>query len=72
MKKALLIIGIVLIVAAVLSLSFSLLNRYVYYHMLDGSTEHYAALRHRMTVFFAVGAAAAVIGVGCIIVRVII
>lgn len=69
MKKALLIIGIILLAAAALSLIFSALSRYGYYHTLDGSQELYARLGRRTKLFFALGIAFAAAGAACMIVR---
>ena len=56
MKTFLLITGIVLIAACVLSVLFAVLNLAAYHNMLDGSPEHYAKMRRRATVYFIVGA----------------
>lgn len=69
MKRVLLIIGIVLIIASILALLYAALSRYGYYHMLDGSAAHYANLHRRMTVSFIVGLVLAVLGAACIIIR---
>ena len=67
MKKLLLIVGIVIIIACVLSLLFALLNMYAYYNLRDGSAEHYHRLHQRMIVYFIVGLVLAVLGTVCII-----
>ena len=69
MKKALLIIGIILIIAGVLALLFAALNRFGYYNLLDGSSEQYAALRRRMNISFIAGLALAALGAACIFIR---
>ncbi|MBR5947387.1 MAG: hypothetical protein IKZ82_01905 [Clostridia bacterium] len=69
MKKFLLIIGVALIAASILALLFAALNRYGYYHALDGSALHFVKLYRRMTVSFIVGLGLAVLGVACIIIR---
>ena len=69
MKKILLIIGIIGIVAGVLSLLLSLFNRFAYYSLLDGSPEMYAGLRHQMIVFLVVGLVLTVAGIVCLVVR---
>ena len=69
MKKLLMIIGIVLIVACVLSLLFALLNLFGYRHVLDGSAELYGSLHRRMLVFLIVGIVLAVIGAVCFVLR---
>ena len=67
MKKLLLIIGIVIIIACALSLLFALLNMHAYHNLRDGSAEHYHRLHQRMIVNFIVGIVLAVIGTACII-----
>ncbi len=67
--KKLLIVGIVCLVIGALCLLFALLSRFSYYHVLDGSSELYAALHRRMIVFGAIGLVLAVIGAVCLIVR---
>ena len=69
MRIFLLVIGIVLLVACVLSASFAALNLHGYYHMLDGSVEHYKRLHKRAITFFIVAAVLLVIGVVCLIIR---
>ena len=68
MKILLLIVGIICIVAGVLSLMFAALNRHGYYNLLDGENDIYIRLRRRMIIFFAVGIVLAVIGIVCIII----
>ncbi len=70
MKVFLLVAGIVLIVACVLSVLFAALNLFGYYHTMDGSNELYARLRSRAAVFFTVGAVTAVIAVACLVIRI--
>ena len=69
MKTFLLITGIVVMIACVLSLLFAALNLFGYYHTQDGSAELYARMHRRATVFFIVGAVAAAVAVVCLIVR---
>ena len=69
MRIFLLTAGIVMIVACVLSVLFAALNMHAYHNMLDGSPEHYAALRRRAVVFFAIGAVLALAGAACLIIR---
>ena len=69
MKKLLLVIGIVIIIAGVVALLFSALQGYGYYHLLDGDADMYTRLHRRMLLFFAVGIVLVVIGVSCIIIR---
>jgi len=70
MKVFLLVAGIVLIVACVLSVLFAALNLFGYYHTMDGSNELYARLRSRAAVFFTVGAVLAVAAVVCLVIRI--
>jgi len=69
MKKLLLIVGIILITAGVLFLLFGVLNWHGYYHLLDGSPEHYISMHRRMIVGFTIGSVLAVIGILCFILR---
>lgn len=69
MKKALLIIGIVIIVACVISLALALLFRYSYFHVLDGSAELYARLNRRMVIAFVTSVVFAAAAVICFIAR---
>lgn len=69
MKTIIFIVGIVMIVLCVLSLLFALLNALGYYHLYDGSAEHYHLLHQRMIVYFVIGIVLAVIGTVCIILR---
>ncbi len=69
MKKTLLIIGIVIIIAGILSLLFAGLNLFGYYHVLDGSPGLYRSLHQRSIVFAVIGIVLAVIGAVCIRVR---
>ena len=69
MKKLLLIIGIVIILVGVIALVFSALQRYGYYHLLDGDADLYTGLHRRMILFFVIGIILVVMGVSCIILR---
>lgn len=69
MKKLLLIMGIVILIAGVIALLFSALQGYGYYHLLDGDADLYIRLHRRMLLFFVIGMILAVIGVSCIIIR---
>ena len=55
MKKLLLIIGVVIILAGVIALIFSALQRYGYYHLLDGDADLYLRLHWRMIISFVIG-----------------
>lgn len=69
MKKALLIIGIVIVVACVTALIMALFFRFSYYHVLDGSQALYDRLHRRMIMSFITSGVFAVIATLCFIVR---
>lgn len=69
MKKALLIIGIVILVACVLALIVALFFRYAYFHVLDGSDALYDRLHRWMTESFITSGILAVLGVTCLLAR---
>lgn len=69
MKKALLIIGIVILVACVLALIVALLFRFSYFHVLDGSDALYERLHRWMTGSFITSGILAVLGVTCLLAR---
>lgn len=69
MKKALLIIGIVIIAACVLTLILALFFRYSYFHTMDGASELYDRLHRLMTGFFIASGILAAAGVTCLIAR---
>lgn len=69
MKKALLIIGIVILVACVLALVVALFCRYMFFNVLDGSQALYERLHRNMTGFFIASGILAAAGVTCLIVR---
>ena len=69
MRKALLIIGIIVLVLGNLSVLFSLLCRLAYYGTLDGSSSMYASLRFDMKFFLVLGIILCVAGTACLIIR---
>lgn len=69
MKKLLLILGVVIIIAGVIALLFSALQRFGYYHLLDGDAGMYIGLHWRMIIFFVIGIVLVVIGTVCLIIR---
>ena len=69
MKKMLLIAGIILIIAGVLSLLYAALNLFGYYHVLDGSAELYSRMYRRMITFGLIGIVLAVLGAVCFFIR---
>ena len=69
MKKILLVVGILLIVAGVLSLAFAAINWFGYYHTLDGSHDLYERLNRRRFIFGIAGLVLTAIGIVCLIIR---
>ena len=69
MKKLLLIIGIVIIIAGVIALLFSALQQYGYYHLLDGDADMYIRLHRRMIISFVIGIVFAAMGAACLFIR---
>lgn len=69
MKKALLIIGIVIAVACVIALALALLFRFGYYGVLDGSQALYDRLHRNMIISFIAAGVLAVISALCFIIR---
>lgn len=69
MKKLLLIVGIIFLVACVLALLFAALNLFGYHNVMDGSSNLYARLHQRMIVSFIVGIVLGIIGTACLIIR---
>ncbi len=62
----LLVIGIISIIASVLSFLYATLNRIGYYNLLDGEGEMYIRMHRRMMGSFVIGIILAVIGIACI------
>jgi len=69
MKKLLLIVGVICLIACVLSLLFAAFSWFGYYHVLDGSAELYISLHQRMIIFFVIGIVLAAIGTASLIIR---
>lgn len=69
MKKLLFITGIVIIIIGVITLLFSALQRYGYYHLLDGEEDMYIKFHGRMILFFVIGIVLVVMGTVCLIIR---
>jgi hypothetical protein len=69
MRKALLIIGIIVLVLGTLSVLFSILCRIAYNGILDGSSSMYASLRFDMKLFLVLGIILLAGGTVCLIVR---
>ena len=69
MKKLLLIAGVVIIIAGVITLLFSALQRFGYYHLLDGEADMYIRLHWRMIISFVIGIVLVAIGAACLIIH---
>lgn len=69
MKKALLIIGIILIVLGVLSLLIGGFYGYARFHTMDGSFELYEMQRKMMFIFLSAGVVFLAAGIVCLVVR---
>ena len=69
MKNHLLIIGIVVITVGVIALLFSALQRYGYYHLLDGEADMCIGLHGRMIISFVIGIVLVATGAACLIIR---
>ena len=69
MKKLLLIAGVVIIIAGVITLLFYALQRFGYYHLLDGEADMYIKLHWRMIISFVIGIVLVAIGAACLIIH---
>ncbi|MCR5683963.1 MAG: hypothetical protein K6G81_00885 [Lachnospiraceae bacterium] len=69
MKRSLLILGIIAIIAGVLSLLIAALYWYSYYHVLDGSSTLYSRLSMRKIVFLIAGICLVAAGIICLLIR---
>lgn len=69
MKKLLLILGFLSMIAGVLSFLFAAFNLFSYHHVMDGTAELFMRLQQRMNISFAVGIIFAVIGIVCLILQ---
>ena len=69
MKKMLLIVGIISLIACALSLLGSAINWFGYYHVMDGSADLYNRLHQRMIIYFVIGIVLAVVGIICMVIR---
>lgn len=63
MKKAYMAVGIILIIVGVLALAWAGINRFSFYHTLDGSNELYSRLKWQMKVSFAIGLPLLILGI---------
>lgn len=69
MKKILLVVGIICLIACVLAFVFFAFSCFGYYHVLDGSAELFARLHRRMIVSFVIGIVFAVLGIAGLVIR---
>ena len=69
MHKVLFILGIVCIVVSVLALLYAALQRFAYYHTLDGDSDMYARMHLHMIVSFVIGIVFAIAAVVCFVIR---
>ena len=69
MRKILLAVGIVIIVAFVIALLLGVINLFGYYHVLDGSQNLYARLHRRAILSFVIAGILAVAAVICFVIR---
>ena len=67
MRTFLLIVGILIIIASVLSLLYAVLNWHGYNNVIDGSASLYNNLHRKMIKYFIIGIVLALIGTGFII-----
>lgn len=67
MKKLLLILGILNMIAGGFAFLFAAFNLFSYHHVMDGTAELFMRLQQRMNISFAVGIIFAVIGIVCLI-----
>jgi hypothetical protein len=69
MRKFLLIAGIVIIVAFVVSMIIGALSLFGYYHVLDGSASLYARLHRTAVISFVIAGILAAAAIVCFIIR---
>ena len=69
MRKWLLILGVIVIIAAAVALAFAALNLSGYYNVMDGSSALYDRLHRRAILFFIIGGVLVVGGVAMLILR---
>ena len=69
MKKALLVAGIVMIIACVLSMMYAGLNLFGYYRVLDGSASLYRRLHDTAITFGIIALVLGLIGTVCLVIR---
>ncbi|MBQ9818547.1 MAG: hypothetical protein IJM59_13920 [Proteobacteria bacterium] len=69
MHKVLFILGIASIVIAVIALLYAALQRFAYYHTLDGDSDMYARMHLHMIVSFVISIVFAIAAVVCFVIR---
>ena len=69
MRKILLTVGILCIIACVLFVLFALIYMHSYYNLFDGTAEHYKNLHNRMAISFIGAIILAAIGTALVIIR---
>lgn len=69
MNKVLFILGIASIVIAVLALLYAALQRFAYYHTLDGDSDMFARMHLHMMVSFVIGIVFSIAAVTCFVMR---
>lgn len=69
MRKALLILGIVLVILGLASFVASGFFKFAFSHTLDGSEKLYRRLRGKMTRFFWTGVVTEVLGILCLFLK---
>ena len=69
MHKGLFILGIASIVIAAIALLYAALQRFAYYHTLDGDGDMYARMHLRMMVSFVIGIVFTIATVACFVIR---
>ncbi len=66
MKKLLILIGVIVMIAGLLALFTAAWHRYCFYNVLDGSAALYDRLHRRMNIAFTAGMILEVTGAVCI------
>ena len=69
MHKVLLILGIVSIVISVIALLYAALQRFAYYHTLDGSSDMYVRMHSHMIISFIICIIFAIAAIACFVIR---
>ena len=69
MKKLLLIVGVIVIIACILSLLYASLTFSAYKSLRDGTPEHYESLHKRAITCLVIGIILAVIAIVCFVLK---